>query len=160
MNSRAYQVRSSVVVSGTALFLAAAGFALAPTASATDDERGILSVSTNAPAEVALAGLPVEFTTMIRSVGPNWELPDNTARLAFRIDGGLGLSPNAVSLEYRLSGKVWTRVPLKYSHTDGQFTGEMPQFTVTGGGERTVQMRSGAPWAPRTTETATVAPTS
>ena len=143
MNTLAHKVRSSVAVSGTALLLAAAGFGLAPTASANESQPQppVLAVATAAPAEVGLAGLPVAFTTKVSNTGA---YDTSSARLIYRIDGGAGLPPNAVTLQYRLSGTAWKTVPLTYA--DEKFSGEMPEtFPLAAGQSRTVQLRIGVP---------------
>ncbi|KOG62145.1 hypothetical protein ADK77_28825 [Streptomyces antibioticus] len=141
MDTFAHRVRSSVAVSGTALLLAAAGFGLAPAASADESQPPVLAVDTAAPAEVGLAGLPVDFTTKVSNTGAS---DASSARLIYRIDGGAGLPSNAVGLEYRLSGTEWKTVPLTYA--DGKFSGEMPEtFPLAAGQSRTVQLRIGVP---------------
>lgn len=141
LNTLAHKVRSSVAVSGTALLLAAAGFGLAPAASADGSQPPILAVSTAAPAEVGLAGLPVAFTTKVSNTGAH---DTSSARLIYRIDGGAGLPPNAVSLQYRLSGTAWKTVPLTYAGE--KFSGEVPEtFPLAAGQSRTVQLRIGVP---------------
>ncbi|WBO61672.1 LPXTG cell wall anchor domain-containing protein [Streptomyces camelliae] len=141
MNTLAHKVRSSVTVSGTALLLAAAGFGLAPTASAGEPQPPTLAVATAAPAEVGLAGLPVAFTTKVSNTGA---YDTSSARLIYRIDGGAGLPSNAVSLQYRLSGTAWKTVPLTYA--DEKFSGEIPEtFPLAAGRSRTVQLRIGVP---------------
>ncbi|GHE97098.1 hypothetical protein GCM10014715_61730 [Streptomyces spiralis] len=141
MNTLAHQVRSSVAVSGTALLLAAAGFGLAPAASADASQPPTLAAATAAPAEVGLAGLPVAFTTKVSNTGA---YDTSSARLLYRIDGGAGLPSNAVSLQYRLSGTAWKTVPLTYA--DEQFSGEVPEtFPLAAGHSRTVQLRIGVP---------------
>ena len=141
LNTLAHKVRSSVAVSGTALLLAAAGFGLAPAASADEPQPPMLAVATAAPAEVGLAGLPVDFTTKVSNTGTH---DTSSARLIYRIDGGAGLPPNAVSLQYRLSGTAWKTVPLTYA--DAKFSGEMPEtFPLAAGRSRTVQLRIGVP---------------
>ncbi|MFK8912128.1 hypothetical protein, partial [Streptomyces sp. YS-3] len=68
----------------------------------------------------------------------------SSARLIYRIDGGMGLPTNAVSLEYQLGGTVWKKVPLTYA--DGEFSGEIPEkFPLAAGQSRTVQLRIGVP---------------
>lgn len=141
LNTLTYKVRSSVAVSGTALLLAAAGFGLAPAASADGSQPPVLAVDTAAPAEVGLAGLPVAFTTKVSNTGA---YDTSSARLIYRIDGGAGLPPNAVSLQYRLSGTAWKTVPLTYA--DEKFSSEMPEtFPLAAGKSRTVQLRIGVP---------------
>ncbi|WP_234436180.1 LPXTG cell wall anchor domain-containing protein [Streptomyces sp. NRRL S-813] len=141
LNTLAHQARSSVAVSGTALLLAAAGFGLAPAASADASRPPMLAVATAAPTEVGLAGLPVTFTTKVSNTGA---YDTSSARLLYRIDGGAGLPPNAVSLQYRLSGTAWKTVPLTYA--DEQFSGEVPEtFPLAAGHSRTVQLRIGVP---------------
>ncbi|MEW2510406.1 hypothetical protein [Streptomyces sp. NPDC046870] len=141
MNTFAHKVRSSAAVSGTALLLAAAGFGLAPAASADESQPPALAVDTAAPAEVGLAGLPVDFTTKVSNTGTT---DTSSARLTYRIDGGAGLPPNAVSLQYRLGGTEWKTVPLTYA--GGTFSGEMPEtFPLAAGESRTVQLRIGVP---------------
>ncbi|MGW2709148.1 hypothetical protein ACWC4J_09165 [Streptomyces sp. NPDC001356] len=141
MNTFAHKVRSSVAVSGTALLLAAAGFGLAPAASADESQPPALAVDTAAPAEVGLAGLPVDFTTKVSNTGTT---DTSSARLTYRIDGGAGLPSNAVGLQYRLGGTEWKTVPLTYA--DGTFSGEMPEtFPLAAGESRTVQLRIGVP---------------
>lgn len=131
----------SVGVSGTALLLAAAGFGIAPAAFADESQPPALAVATSAPTEVGLAGLPVAFTTKVSNTGA---YDTSSARLIYRIDGGAGLPPNAVSLQYRLSGTVWKTVPLTYA--DEKFSGEMPEtFPLAAGQSRTVQLRIGVP---------------
>ncbi|WNM33183.1 LPXTG cell wall anchor domain-containing protein [Streptomyces sp. Li-HN-5-11] len=141
MNTLTHKVRSSVAVSGTALLLAAAGLGLAPAASADGPQPPVLAVDTAAPAEVGLAGLPVAFTTKVSNTGA---YDTSSARLIYRIDGGAGLPPNAVSLQYRLNGTAWKTVPLTYAHE--KFSGEMPEtFPLAAGKSRTVQLRIGVP---------------
>ncbi|CAM5276029.1 MULTISPECIES: LPXTG cell wall anchor domain-containing protein [Streptomyces] len=141
MNTFSHKVRSSAAVSGTALLLAVAGFGLAPAASAEESQPPVLTVDTAAPAEVGLAGLPVDFTTKVSDTGTT---DTSSARLTYRIDGGAGLPPNAVGLEYRLDGTEWRTVPLTYA--GGTFSGEMPEtFPLAAGRSRTVQLRVGVP---------------
>ncbi|MEU1075957.1 MULTISPECIES: hypothetical protein [unclassified Streptomyces] len=141
MNSLTHKARCSVAVSGTALLLAAAGLALAPAAVAADENPPTLAVATAAPAEVGAAGLPVAFTTTVSNVG---HYDTSSARLIYRIDGGMGLPSNAVSLEYRLGGTAWKKVPLRYA--DGEFSGEIPEkFPLAVGQSRAVQLRIGVP---------------
>ncbi|MFF5551456.1 hypothetical protein [Streptomyces olivaceoviridis] len=141
MNTRAHKIRSSVAVSGTALLLAAAGLGLAPAASAAEPQPPVLAVDTTAPAKVGLAGLPVDFTTKVSNTGTT---DTSSARLTYRIDGGAGLPPNAVGLEYRLDGTEWKKVPLTYA--GGTFSGEMPEtFPLAAGRDRTVRLRVGVP---------------
>lgn len=85
-----------MTVAGAGLLLAATGAVLAPSATAatTDSQPPALTVSTAAPAEIGLAGQPVEFTTTATNVGTE----DTTSpRLIYHIDGGAGLPPNACS---------------------------------------------------------------
>jgi hypothetical protein len=136
-------LRSSVTVAGAGLLLAATGAVLAPAATAApaDPQPPALSVSTAAPAEVGLAGRPVDFTTTASNVGTD---DTTSARLIYHIDGGGGLPSNAVSLEYRLSGTAWKTVPLALSGT--QFSGELPEsFPLAAAQSRTVQLRLGLP---------------
>ncbi|WP_405990031.1 hypothetical protein [Streptomyces sp. NBC_00986] len=143
MNSTARTLRSSVTVTGAGLLLAATGAVLAPSATAatTDSQPPALAVSTAAPAEIGLAGQPVEFTTTASNVGTE---DTTSARLIYHIDGGAGLPPNAVSLQYRLSGTAWKTVPLTLTGT--QFSGELPEsFALAAAQSRTVQLRLGLP---------------
>ncbi|MBY8881563.1 hypothetical protein [Actinacidiphila acidipaludis] len=147
MNTTARKVRSSVTVSGLALLLATAAATLAPAASAASaapadaSQPPALAVSTAAPAEIGLAGQPVAFTTKVSNTG---RFDSTATRLIFRVDGAGGLEPNALSLEYRLSGTAWQKVPLTLTGT--QFAGEMPQtFPLAAGKSRTVQLRIGLP---------------
>lgn len=131
-----------MTVTGAGLLLAATGAVLAPaaTAATTDAQPPALAVSTAAPAEIGLAGQPVEFTTTASNVGTE---DTDSARLIYHIDGG-GLPPNAVSLQYRLSGTAWKSVPLTLTGT--QFSGELPEsFALTAAQSRTVQLRLGLP---------------
>ncbi|WP_326594454.1 hypothetical protein [Streptomyces brevispora] len=140
MNTTARTLRSSVSVAGAGLLLAATGVALAPAATA-DSGLPALAVSTAAPAEIGLAGQPVGFTTTASNVGKN---DTSSTRLIYHIDGGGGLPPNALSLQYRLSGTAWKTVPLKMS--DLKFFGELPEtFPLAAGQSRTVQLRIGLP---------------
>lgn len=143
MNSTARTLRSSVTVAGAGLLLAAGGAVAAPAAGAAtaDSQPPALSVSTAAPAEVGLAGLPVEFTTTASNVGTD---DTSSARLVYHVDGGAGLPPNAVSLQYRLGGTTWRSVPLTLSGT--RFSGELPEsFPLAAAQSRTVQLRLGLP---------------
>lgn len=143
MNSTARTLRSSATVAGAGLLLAATGAVLAPaaTAATTDAQPPALAVSTAAPAEIGLAGQPVEFTTTASNVGTE---DTTSARLIYHIDGGAGLPPNAVSLQYRLSGTAWKTVPLTLTGT--QFSGELPEsFALAAAQSRTVQLRLGLP---------------
>ncbi|WOX13465.1 hypothetical protein [Streptomyces sp. N50] len=143
MNSTARTLRSSATVAGAGLLLAATGAVLAPaaTAATTDAQPPALTVSTAAPAEIGLAGQPVEFTTTASNVGTE---DTTSARLIYHIDGGAGLPPNAVSLQYRLSGTAWKTVPLTLTGT--QFSGELPEsFALAAAQSRTVQLRLGLP---------------
>lgn len=144
LNTTARSLRSSVAVLAAGLLLSVTGAVLAPVALAAPAESGTpdLAVSTAAPAEIGLGGLPVGFTTTASNTGT-----DDTAstRLIYRIDGGGGLPSNALSLEYRLDGSAWKKVPL--SVVDGSvFGGEVPeQFPLAAGKSRTVQLRLGLP---------------
>lgn len=132
-----------MTVTGAGLLLAATGAVLAPSATAatTDSQPPALAVSTAAPAEIGLAGQPVEFTTTASNVGTE---DTTSARLIYHIDGGAGLPPNAVSLQYRLSGTAWKTVPLTLTGT--QFSGELPEsFALAAAQSRTVQLRLGLP---------------
>ncbi|MFJ9249912.1 hypothetical protein [Streptomyces sp. NPDC101776] len=143
MNSTARTLRSSVTAVGAGLLLAATGAALAPAATAApeDPQPPALAVSTAAPTEIGLAGRPVGFTTTASNVGTD---DTSSARLIYHVDGGAGLPPNAVSLEYRLSGTTWKTVPLTLSGT--QFSGELPEsFPLAAARSRTVQLRLGLP---------------
>ncbi|MEU8697023.1 hypothetical protein AB0C61_04955 [Streptomyces sp. NPDC048680] len=143
MNTTARTVRSSVTATGAGLLLAATGAVLAPGATAAPADSGppALAVSTAAPAEVGLAGRPVGFTTTASNTGAN---DTSSARLIYHVDGGVGLPPNAVSLEYRLSGTAWKSVSLTLTGT--QFSGELPEtFPLAAGQKRTVQLRLGLP---------------
>lgn len=131
------------MATGAGLLLAAAGAVLAPAAMAvpTDTMPPALSVSTAAPAEIGLGGLPVGFTTTASNTGA---YDTSAARLIYRIDGGSGLPPNALSLQYRLDGTAWKTVPLTYD--DAEFSGELPEtFPLAAGKSRTVQLRLGLP---------------
>lgn len=140
LNTTARTLRRSVTVAGAGLLLAATGVALAPGATA-DSGPPALAVSTAAPAEIGLAGRPVGFTTTATNVGKN---DTSSTRLIYHIDGGGGLPPNALSLEYRLSGTAWKTVPLTMS--DLKFSGELPEtFPLAAGRSRTVQLRIGLP---------------
>ncbi|MEW1824662.1 hypothetical protein [Streptomyces sp. NPDC088196] len=143
MNSTARTLRSSVTVTGAGLLLAGAGAVLAPaaTAATTDSQPPALAVSTAAPAEIGLGGQPVEFTTTASNVGTE---DTTSARLIYHIDGGAGLPPNALSLQYRLSGTAWKTVPLTLTGT--QFSGELPEsFALAAAQSRTVDLRLGLP---------------
>lgn len=131
------------MAAGAGLLLAATGAVLAPAAMAvpTDTMPPALSVSTAAPAEIGLGGLPVDFTTTASNTGA---YDTSSARLIYRIDGGGGLPPNALSLQYRLDGTAWKTVPLTYG--DMQFSGELPEtFLLAAGKSRTAQLRLGLP---------------
>ncbi|MFG2372623.1 hypothetical protein ACGFY9_14240 [Streptomyces sp. NPDC048504] len=143
MNSTARTLRSSVTVAGAGLLLAGAGAVLAPaaTAATTDSQPPALAVSTAAPEEIGLGGQPVEFTTTASNVGTD---DTSSARLIYHIDGGAGLPPNAVSLQYRLSGTTWKTVPLTLTGT--RFSGELPEsFALAAAQSRTVHLRLGLP---------------
>lgn len=143
MNITARTLRSSATTAGAGLLLAAAGAVLAPpaTAAATDTEPPELSVSTAAPAEIGLAGGPVGFTTTVSNTGAD---DASSARLGYRIDGGEGLPPNAVSLQYRLGTTAWKTVPLTLTGTE--FAGELPDtFPLAADRARTVQLRLALP---------------
>lgn len=140
MNTTAHTLRSSATVAGAVLLAAIGGTVLAPGATA-DTMPPALAVSTAAPAEIGLAGQPVGFTTTASNIGKD---DTSSARLIYRIDGGNGLPPNAVSLQYRLSGTAWKKVPLTLSGTE--FSGELPdRFALAAGKSRTVQLRLGLP---------------
>ena len=141
MNNTARTLRSSAAVLGAGLLLTVTGAVLAPVALA-DTGSPALAVSTEAPAEIGLGGLPVGFTTTASNTGPN---DTSSARLIYRIDGGVGLPANALSLEYRLDGPAWKKVPL--SAVDGTvYGGELPEhFELAAGKSRTVQLRLGLP---------------
>ncbi|MGZ2356968.1 hypothetical protein LRE75_09815 [Streptomyces sp. 372A] len=141
MNSVARHLRSTFVASAAGLLLTVTGAALAPVALA-DTGTPELTVSTEAPAEIGLGGLPVAFTTTASNTGSN---DTSSARLIYRVDGGAGLPENALSLEYRLDGSAWKSVPLKI--VEGTvYGGELPeQFPLAAGKSRTVQLRLGAP---------------
>ncbi|MFG2594620.1 hypothetical protein [Streptomyces sp. NPDC048462] len=143
MNITARRLRSSATTAGAGLLLAAAGAVLAPpaTAAAADTEPPELSVSTAAPAEIGLAGGLVGFTTTASNTGA---VDASSARLGYRIDGGEGQPPNAVSLQYRLGTTAWKTVPLTLTGTE--FAGELPDtFPLAAGRARTVQLRLGLP---------------
>jgi hypothetical protein len=143
LNSTARTLRSSVTVTGAGLLLAGAGAVLAPaaTAATADSQPPALAVSTAAPAEIGLGGQPVEFTTTASNVGTE---DTTSARLSYHIDGGAGLPPNALSLQYRLSGTAWKTVPLTLTGT--QFSGELPEsFALAAAQSRTVDLRLGLP---------------
>lgn len=132
-----------MTVTGAGLLLAGAGAVLAPaaTAATTDSQPPALAVSTAAPAEIGLGGQPVEFTTTASNVGTE---DTTSARLIYHIDGGAGLPPNALSLQYRLSGTAWKTVPLTLTGT--QFSGELPEsFALAAAHSRTVDLRLGLP---------------
>ncbi|WP_343242018.1 hypothetical protein, partial [Streptomyces sp. SID9727] len=134
-------MRSTFVASAAGLLLTVTGAALAPVALA-DTGTPELTVSTEAPAEIGLGGLPVAFTTTASNTGPN---DTSSARLIYRVDGGAGLPENALSLEYRLDGSAWKSVPLKI--VEGTvYGGELPeQFPLAAGKSRAVQLRLGVP---------------
>ncbi|MFK0097879.1 hypothetical protein [Streptomyces sp. NPDC091040] len=141
MNTVARSLRSSAVASAAGLLLTLTGAALAPAALA-DSGPPTLTVSTDAPATVGLGGLPVAFTTTASNSGPN---DTSSARLIYRIDGENGLPENALSLEYRLDGTTWKKVPLEVSK-GSVYGGELPeQFPLAAGKSRTVQLRLGMP---------------
>ncbi|MFI6460476.1 hypothetical protein [Streptomyces sp. NPDC050528] len=143
MNSTARTLRSSVTVTGAGLLLAGAGAVLAPaaTAATADSQPPALAVSTAAPAEIGLGGQPVAFTTTASNVGTE---DTTSARLIYHIDGGAGLPPNALSLQYRLSGTAWKTVPLTLTGT--RFSGELPEsFALAAAQSRTVDLRLGLP---------------
>ncbi|MFJ3593477.1 MULTISPECIES: hypothetical protein [unclassified Streptomyces] len=143
MNITARTLRSSATATGAGLLLAAAGAVLAPdaTAAAADTQPPELTVSTAAPAEIGLAGGPVGFTTTASNTGTH-DTP--SARLIYHIDGGEGLPPNAVSLQYRLGAATWKTVPLTLTGT--RFSGELPgTFPLAAGEARTVRLRLGLP---------------
>ncbi|MFI1092973.1 hypothetical protein [Streptomyces sp. NPDC020917] len=143
MNTTVRTARSSAAAAGGALLLAAAAAVLAPAATAAPADSGpaSLAVSSAAPKEIGFAGLPVDFTTKVTNVGV---YDTSFAWLHYRIDSGTGVEPNAVSLEYRLSGSVWKKVPLSFA--DGVFSGDVPEsFPLASGKSRTVQMRLGLP---------------
>ncbi|MEU2248367.1 hypothetical protein [Streptomyces sp. NPDC019224] len=144
LNTIARALRSSVVVSAAGLLLTVTGAVLAPVALAapTDTEMPVLAVSTAAPAEIGLGGLPVGFTTTASNPGTS---DTSSARLIYRIDGGSGLPENALSLEYRLDGSAWKPVPLS-GITGTVYGGELPErFALAAGRSRTVQLRLGLP---------------
>lgn len=143
MNTTTRTSLSTVTAAGAGLLLAATAVVLAPAASAAPRDAGptAVDVSTAAPAEIGLGGLPVAFTSTAKNVGP---YDTSYARLIYRIDGGAGLPPDAVSLQYRLSGTAWKTVPL--TRTGTEFSGELPeQFPLAVGASRTVQLRLGLP---------------
>lgn len=143
LNTRTHTLLSSATATGAGLLLAAAGVVLAPAAMAAPADAGPpdLTVSTAAPAEIGLGGLPVAFTSTAKNIGP---YDTSHARLIYHIDGGGGLPPNALSLQYRLGGTAWKTVPL--TRTGTQFSGELPeQFPLAVGASRTVQLRLGLP---------------
>ncbi|MFB8085679.1 hypothetical protein [Streptomyces sp. NPDC055992] len=144
MNTTARSLRSSAAVLAAGLLLSVTGAVLAPVALAAPAGTGTpeLAVSTAAPAEIGLGGLPVGFTTTASNTGAD---DTSSARLIYRIDGGGGLPDNALSLEYRLDGTEWKKVPL--SAIDGTvYGGELPeQFPLAAGKSRTVQLRLGLP---------------
>ncbi|MEU6852636.1 hypothetical protein ABZ901_22265 [Actinacidiphila alni] len=124
------------------VLLAAGGLGLAPAALA-DGGPGPLAVtlSAPAPAEIGLAGQPVEYADTVTNTGT--ATTDELA-LRFTLDGGVGLPPNAASLEYRADDGSWRPVPLEYGH--GVFTGTLPGgFTLEPGASRTVRLRIGLP---------------
>ncbi|NEC67732.1 hypothetical protein [Streptomyces sp. SID9727] len=141
MNTIARTVRSSLVASAAGLLLTITGAALAPAAVA-DTAPPQLAVSTEAPAEIGLGGLPVAFTTTASNTG---QTDTSSARLIYRIDGGTTLPDNALSLEYRLDGSTWKKIPL--SIVEGTvYGGELPeQLALAAGKSQTVQMRIGLP---------------
>lgn len=143
LNITARTLRSSAAATGAGLLLAATGPVLAPgaTAAAADTETPELTVSTAAPAEIGLAGGPVGFTTTASNTGRH-DAP--SARLIYHIDGGEGLPPNAVSLQYRLGAATWKTVSLTLTGT--RFSGELPDtFPLAAGEARTVRLRLGLP---------------
>jgi hypothetical protein len=144
LNTTARTARSSAAAAGGALLLAAAAAVLAPAASAAPADSGPpwLTVSTAAPKEIGFAGGPVDFTTTVANTGTN---ATSSARLHFRIDCDGDVEPDALSLEYRLGGTQWKKVPL--TSTDGaHFAGDVPEtFPLAAGASRTVQMRLGMP---------------
>ena len=143
MNTTARKARSSAAAAGGALLIAAAAAVLAPAATAAPADSGppSLAASSAAPKEIGFAGLPVDFTTTVTNTGV---YDTSSARLLYRIDAGIGVESNAVSLEYRLSGTAWKKVPLSFA--DGVFSGEVPEtFPLAAGKSRTVQMRLGLP---------------
>lgn len=143
LNITARTLRSSATTAGAGLLLAATGAVLAPMASAApaDTEPPELSVSTAAPAQIGLAGGPVGFTTTASNTGTH---DTSSARLIYHVDGGGGLPPNALSLQYKLGSTGWKTVPLTLTGTE--FSGELPDsFPLAAGEARTVQLRLGLP---------------
>uniref|UniRef100_A0AAU2W205 Gram-positive cocci surface proteins LPxTG domain-containing protein n=1 Tax=Streptomyces sp. NBC_00008 TaxID=2903610 RepID=A0AAU2W205_9ACTN len=144
MNTTARTLRSSATATAAGLLLAATGSVLAPgakAAAAADTEPPELTVSTAAPAEIGLAGGPVGFTTTAANTGTH---DASSARLIYHIDGGEGLPPNAVSLQYKLGAATWKPVSLALTGT--QFSGELPEtFPLAAGEARTVRLRLGLP---------------
>ncbi|MGZ2356690.1 hypothetical protein LRE75_08335 [Streptomyces sp. 372A] len=134
-------MRSSLVASAAGLLLTVTGAVLAPAAVA-DTAPPELAVSTEAPAEIGLGGLPVAFTTTASNSGTS---DASSARLIYRIDGGVALPDNALRLEYRLDGSTWKKIPL--SIVEGTvYGGELPeQLALAAGKSQTVQMRLGLP---------------
>ncbi|MGC4946959.1 hypothetical protein ACLQ2N_12275 [Streptomyces sp. DT224] len=129
------------MASAAGLLLTITGAALAPVALA-DTAPPELAVSSEAPAEIGLGGLPVAFTTTASNTGTS---DTSSARLIYRIDGGVALPDNALSLEYRLDGSTWKKIPL--SIVEGTvWGGELPeQLALAAGKSQTVQMRIGLP---------------
>ncbi|SFE19862.1 hypothetical protein SAMN05216251_10264 [Actinacidiphila alni] len=124
------------------VLLAAGGFGLAPAALA-DSGPGPLAVtlSAPAPAEIGLAGQPVEYADTVTNTGTT---TTDELTLRFTLDGGVGLPSNAASLEYRADDGSWRPVPLEYGH--GVFAGTLPGgFTLEPGASRTVRLRIGLP---------------
>lgn len=134
--------RRTAAAGGIGLLLAVAGFGLAPAALADDGpQQDLVALSAPAPAELGLAGQPVEYTDTVTNTGTTTTDP---LVLRFLLDGGGGLPENAASLEYRADDGTWQPVPLDF-HSPA-FSGELPgSFTLAPGATRTVQLRIGLP---------------
>jgi hypothetical protein len=142
LNRTAQRITSSVTAAGAGLLLSAAVFGLAPAALADDGPHPLeLSLSAPAPAEIGLAGQPVEYSDTVTNTGA---AATDELVMRFTLDGGQGLPSNAASLEYRTAGGVWKPVPLDFAGTT--FSGTLPgTFTLGAGASRTVRLRVGLP---------------
>lgn len=149
-------LRASAATAGAALALSGAALALAPTASADGtpgDGVPKMTLSVDAPARIGLAGGPVEFTETIGNTGTGY-VPDI---LELEAAAGAGMPSDGLSIDYRAADGSWKPVELTFA--GGVFSGRPSRpspYRRAPPGPSTCG--SACRWAPRTTVTATAAP--
>ncbi|WP_371480709.1 LAETG motif-containing sortase-dependent surface protein [Kitasatospora sp. NBC_00315] len=135
--------RTAAVATGALGALLAAGSSLA-TAPAAEAAPAKVELSVQAPASVGGAGRPVAFSETITNPGTE----SGTFGLALDAVTGPGTPPNGLVIDYRdPADGSWKSVPLTPADAEnteqrGTVPGDIP---VPAGGQRTVQLRIGAP---------------